>query len=139
MKIWFERILNNSSYLRILYNYYKNDTNEYQKVGCYTISNEELKNKTLNKIKIDDSPIKTEISYQQKEKILNYINDTILSYHNGEIHLSDLDLKYYDKVYSQLSKDNKVKKELLDYIVNDMLKSFNNKGHRPNQYTDYFH
>jgi hypothetical protein len=139
MRIWFDRIANNSGYLKILYNYYKNDTNEFQKVRCYTISEEELKNKTINKIKIEVNPKKAEINSQQTENILKYINDTILSYHSGEIHLSELDLKYYFQINSQLSKSNTVDRELYDFIKNDMLKSYNGKGHLRNQYTDYFH
>ena len=140
MKIWLERTVRNTPYLRLLYNYYKNDTKEFQKVACYTISEQELKNKPINKIKIDTHQPKAEVSTQQKEKICDYINDSILSFHNGEIHLSEQDLKYYDRIYTQLSKENKVDRELLDYIVNDMLKCFNRKGYENNNgNTDYFH
>ena len=137
MKIWFDRIISNSSYLRIVSNYYRKD-DEFQKVKCYTVPEDQIKYKKLNIVKIDDNQVKVNISEQQKFKIINFVNDSVSSYHNREIYLSELDLKNYEKVYNQLAIENKVDKDLLDYIVNDMLRSYNHKGHESNSYTDHF-
>jgi hypothetical protein len=139
MKIWFEKIVSNTSYFKIVFNYYKNDTKEFQSVKCYTISDEELKHKTLNKIKIDTAPLKEQVSQEQKEKICTFINDRILSFHIGETQLSEQELKFYDKTYTQLMRDNKVDRELLDYIVNDMMKDSNINNYQQNSKNDYFY
>jgi hypothetical protein len=131
MKIWLEKIMKNSSYIKIVSEYYRKDlhniTTDYQKVESYTITDDQVKDKKpckVNKIESTLNKAQHTITDLQAQELKLFIEDAMTLYNNDSIYLTELDKKYYETVYEKiLNKERNVDKELYDYIIRDIIKS----------------
>jgi hypothetical protein len=129
MKIWLDKIIKNSPYLRIVTDYYskdiKNASEYYQKVKCYTVSDDKLKTHINSKIKIEIKELqKYELKTMEILQFKEYIEDNLTLYHNGDIHLTEDDLTNYNRAYNHITNNERlIDRSLYDYIIIDMRKS----------------
>jgi hypothetical protein len=127
MKIWAERIIKNTNCLKRISEYYQQDTNleYYQKVQCYNISDGKLKDTNINKIKLEStSHKKHKLTSVESQNIQKYIEHSLDLFNSNDIYLTELDLKYYEKVHNSITnKEEDIDTEIYDYIIIDMKKS----------------
>jgi hypothetical protein len=128
MKIWLDRIIKNTSYLKRISDYYKGATNtdNFEKVTCYTITESKLKEQGFNKITLETQRPreKHKLTPIELHQMRNFIENTFTLYRDNDIYLTDLDIKNYEKAISIInSGESIIDKELYDYIIVDMMKS----------------
>jgi hypothetical protein len=119
---------------------YNECQNTYQKVKCYSIDSKKVKSLTKTEdIKIEQSEKMIRLTKKQIFILTNYMNDTLTIYKTGEIHLSEDTLTNFNRVSQAICDGKLVRKSELDFIVEDMARSFLKQGHHSEKEKDFFH
>ncbi len=110
---------------------------KFQKVECYSIH--DASNKTINKdykiLKDEEFNKLINLNSIQMTKISMYLTESFQEYKRREIYISNEDLIKYHTIYEFVSNELKnkeisdpIRKDLVDFIVRDMQKSYLRKG-----------